>query len=259
MTAVTLTTDFGTADGYVGEMKGVLLSRAPDAVPVDVTHSVEPGDVEGGAWVLARVWERFPRGTVHLVVIDPGVGSERRPIAVRAGDRWFVGPDNGLLTLVLRHHPVAEARLLDPARIGLDDVSDTFHGRDLFSPAAAGLATSRPPGELGPELDPAELVRFEVAEVEQGDGRARGQVVHVDRFGNLITNVPSETLPERPILEIAGQEVRAVGRSFADVGRGELVLIRGSGGTVEVAAREASAAVRLGVGRGEPVTLRAEG
>lgn len=258
MRTVTLTTDFGTADGYVGEMKGVLLSRAPDAVPVDITHSVEPGDVEGGAWVLARVWERFPPDTIHLVVIDPGVGTERRALAARAGDRWFVGPDNGLLTLVLRRHAVASARRLDPERLEVDEPSDTFHGRDLFAPAAAHLAAGRPSEGLGPELDPGTFVRFPVAQVERRDGRARGEVVHVDRFGNLITNIPSESLPERPILEIAGQEVRAVGRSFADVGRGELVLIRGSGGTVEVAARETSAAVRLGAGRGEPVTLRAE-
>lgn len=256
MAIVTLTTDFGTVDGYVGEMKGVLLSRAADLLLADVTHSVEPGDLEAGAWVLARVWDRFPEDTVHLAVIDPGVGSERRPVAARAGDRWFVGPDNGLLTRVLRRHSVASARRLDAGRVGLPDLSDTFHGRDLFAPAAAHLASGAPAEGLGPEIDPGELVRLAVAEAGREAEEARGEVVHVDRFGTLVTNLPSDWLPDRPVVEVAGREVRAVGRSFADVARGELVLIRGSGGTVEVAARDASAAVQLGAGRGEPVRLR---
>lgn len=256
MTAVALLTDFGTVDGYVGEMKGVLLDRAPGVPLLDVTHSVEPGDIEGGAWVLARVWERFPPGTVHLVVIDPGVGSARRPLAARAADRWFVGPDNGLLTLVLERREVQAARRLDPERVALPELSDTFHGRDLFAPAAAHLAAGRPPEQLGPSVEPGEIVRFEVARAERDGDVVRGRVVHVDRFGNLITNLPSGSLPERPVVEIAGREIRALGRSFAGVDRGELVLIRGSGGTLEIAVREASAAVRLGVGTGEPALLR---
>lgn len=258
---ITLTTDFGTVDGYVGELKGVLLGRCPGATLADVTHSVDPGDIETVAWVLARIWDRFPERTVHLVVVDPGVGSNRRPLAARAAERWYVGPDNGALTLVAHRHPVEAACRLDPGRVGLVPLSDTFHGRDLFAPAAAHLAGGGDSAEVGTAMDPSDLVSFPVREAgRERDARnqeiGRGQVVHVDRFGNLITNLPSEWLSGRSSLEIAGREVSAVGRSFADVERGELVLIRGSGGTVEVAAREGSAAVRLGVGRGEPVRLR---
>lgn len=256
MSIVTVTTDFGTADGYVGEMKGVLLTRCPSATLVDITHSVETADVEAGAWVLARVWERYPEGTVHLVVVDPGVGSPRRPVAARARGRWFVGPDNGLLTPQILREAVEESRSLDAERVGLPELSDTFHGRDLFAPAAAHLAGGGDPAGLGPAVDPGSLVRLPLPEPSREGDAVRGQVVHVDRFGNLITNVPSAWLPERPVVEIAGAEVRVLGRSFADVRRGELVLIRGSGGMLEVAAREASASVRLGVGRGEPLTVR---
>jgi S-adenosylmethionine hydrolase len=260
---VSLTTDFGTRDGYVGELKGVLLDRAPDALPVDVTHDVPPGDVLTGSWVLARIWARFPPGTVHLVVVDPGVGSDRRPVAISVGNRWFVGPDNGLLTRVMEGavplaQPVSSdrsARVLEAARIGLQPQSDTFHGRDLFAPAAAHLAAGGAPEDLGPPLDVGELVRHPLDRPRRTADGARGVIGYVDRFGNLITDVPSAWLPAHYRVRVGNSEVRHPGTSFADVAPGEAVLIRGSAGTLEVCVREGRADVVLGVGRGDPVQV----
>lgn len=254
MAVVTLTTDFQTRDGYVGEMKGVILSRAPSARPVDVTHDVPAGDVWSGSWTLSRIWTRFPPGTIHLAVIDPGVGSARRAVAVSIADRWLVAPDNGLLTLTSSE--VDAVRTLDPERVGLEPVSDTFHGRDLFAPAAAHLAAGGSPSELGSTVDPGTLVRLPVPSPARKGNRLRGQVVHVDRFGNLVTNLPSDWLPERPVAEIGGYEIRSVHPSFAAVEVGSPVLIRGSGGTLEVCVREARASEVLGLGRGETVEVR---
>jgi S-adenosylmethionine hydrolase len=256
MSIVTLITDFGTRDGYVGEVKGVLLSRCAGVSPVDVAHDLPAGDVAAGAWALQRIWDRFPHGTVHLVVVDPGVGGRRRAVAVRAGGRWFVGPDNGLLTRVAARAVPEEARGLDPARIGLPDVSDTFHGRDLFAPAAAHLACGGDPRALGPGLDPASLVLETLPEPRRRGREIVGRVVHVDRFGNLVTDVPSEWLPASPSVEVGGTGIARAGRAFADVAPGEAVLIRGSGGTLEVAVRDGSAAEALGAERGTAVRVR---
>lgn len=258
---IALMTDFGTADGYTGEMKGVLLTRASEVRIVDVTHRIPPGDVVAGAWALRRVWDRFPEDTVHLVVVDPGVGGDRRPLAARIASRWFVGPDNGLLTHVLGQGAVGDARRLDPEAIGLEPLSDTFHGRDLFAPAAAHLVAGGSPGGLGPRVDPGSLVTLSAPKPERrpgpdGSKEVRGRIVHVDRFGNLITDVPSDWLPESPVVAVGSHRLNDVGRSFATVGRGEPVLIRGSGGTLEICVRGGSAAEVLGVGRGTSVRVK---
>lgn len=257
---ITLMTDFGTADGYTGEMKGVVLTRAPEVRIVDVTHRIPPGDVAAGAWALRRVWGRFPEDTVHLVVVDPGVGSDRRPLAARIASRWFVGPDNGLLTHVLGQEDVRDARRLEPEAVGLEPLSDTFHGRDLFAPAAAHLVAGEGPGSLGPRVDPGSLVRLSAPKPERrpgpdGSEEIRGRIVHVDRFGNLITDVPSVWLPDSPVVAVGSHRLEDVGRSFAAVARGEPVLIRGSGGTLEICVRGGSAAEVLGIGRGATVQV----
>lgn len=260
MTAVTLLTDFGTADGYVAEMKGVLLSGGARPL-VDVAHDLGQGDVRSGAWALHRYWSRFPPGTVHLAVVDPGVGGRRRAVAVRAADRWFVGPDNGLLSWVARRHELRDAAELDPDRTGLDPLSDTFHGRDLFAPAAARLAAGAGPGDLGPSLSTGRLRTLDLAEPVRGpSGAVRGEVWHVDRFGNLVTNVSTDALPSgRVVARLGGEEVRGVRDSYAAVQPGELVLTRGSVGTLEVAVRDGSAARRLSVEPGDPVEVSAAG
>lgn len=257
---IALTTDFGTADGYTGEMKGVLLTRVPEVRIVDVTHRIRPGDVAAGAWALRRVWDRFPEDTVHLVVVDPGVGSDRRPLAAKIAARWFVGPDNGLLTHVIGQEDVGDARRLDPDAVGREPHSDTFHGRDLFAPAAAHLVAGGSPAGLGPRVDPGSLVRLSTPKPVRrprpdGSEEIRGRIVHVDRFGNLISDVPSDWLPDSPVVAVGSHRLEDVGRSFAAVARGEAVLIRGSGGTLEICVRGGSAAEVLGVGRGASVRV----
>lgn len=254
MTAVTLLTDFGTADGYVGEMKGVLLTGGAETL-VDVSHAVEQGDVRAGAWALHRIWSRFPPGTVHLAVVDPGVGGDRRAVAARADGRWFVGPDNGLLTWVAREHEVRSVVELDADRTGLEPLSDTFHGRDLFAPAAARLASGGAPGDLGRDLAPGSLRAFELGRPRRSpSGSVRGEVWHVDRFGNVVTNVPSDAVSaESAVVRVGGEEVRGVRTSYAAVEPGEIVLTRGSMGTLEVSVRNGSAARRLSVEAGDPV------
>jgi S-adenosylmethionine hydrolase len=248
MPPVTLLTDFGTVDGYVGEMKGVLISSGAEPL-VDVTHRIRPGDVRGGAWALRRIWDRFPPETVHLAVVDPGVGSDRRAVAVRAADRWFVGPDNGLLTWVGLSHDLTRAISLNPRRVGAGRSSDTFHGRDVFAPAAGVLATGGLPADLGRPVDPASLVSMDIPSAERSDDGISGAVWHVDRYGNLVTNVPVEWLPEEPVVELDGRRIRGLASAFVEVDPGELLLTRGSLDTLEVSARGASAAEILDVGR----------
>ncbi len=258
LAAITLTTDFGSADGYVGEVKGVLATRAPGAALIDVAHEVAPGDVRGAAWNLRRIWTRFPAGTIHLAIVDPGVGGERLPIVARSADRWFVGPDNGLITLVDRAHSVGEARRIRPES-GERPLSDTFHGRDVFAPAAAHLAAGRSAEEIGPPVEPSRLARLDTPEPERDGPLVRGHVLHVDRFGNLITTVPNDWLPEAAEAEIAGVRIPAVSASYDAVERGHLLLTRGSGGTLEISVRDGSAAERLGVQRDAEIVVRPAG
>jgi S-adenosylmethionine hydrolase len=257
---ITLLTDFGTADGYVAAMKGVILSRAPGATLVDVTHDVPPQDVQAGAFALRAFYPLFPAGTVHLAVVDPGVGSARRPIAVGAGGQWFVGPDNGLFTAVYDGEPAWRALHLTSERFFRDAVSDTFHGRDIFAPVAAALASGTGPDDLGePITDPVTLPGARV--VREG-GRVRGAVVHVDRFGNLITSLSRRDLPEAPRpgfrLTVAGREVRGFHRFYAEAAGGEPFATWGSAGLLEIAVDHGSAAALLGVGRGAEVVVEPE-
>lgn len=239
---VTLTTDFGTVDGYVGAMKGVLHGRAPGVTVVDIAHDIPRHDVAAGAHALATAAPWFPIGTIHVAVVDPGVGSARRGVVVVAGGQTFVGPDNGLFSLVA---PEPEA-VYEIAGLGFlaERISPTFHGRDVFAVTAARLATGADLIEIGP------LVVL--------DGRlstgAGPHVVHVDSFGNLITDVPGERVTGSSRIEVAGRAA-PVRRTYADVGPGELVAYVGSGGTVEVAVREGSAAELTGAGRGAPVRV----
>lgn len=255
MSVVTITTDFGTRDGYVGEVKGVLVTRAPEAALVDVAHDVTPGDVRGAAWILGRIWSRFPVGTVHLAVVDPGVGGARAPIAARAAQRWFVGPDNGLLTFVCRAFVVEEARRIDLS-IGGSPPSSTFHGRDVFAPAAAHLSAGADPERIGPEVQRDRIVELALPRPSRRGESLRGHVLHVDRFGNLITNLPNDDLPPSPQVLISGVTVPTLSPSYDAVGPGELLAILGSAGTVEIAVRDGSASERLGVDRDDGVEVR---
>jgi S-adenosylmethionine hydrolase len=244
---ITLLTDFGTADGYVAEMKGVLLSRAPDAMLVDVTHEIPPQDVEAGRLTLARVWRRFPPKTVHLVVIDPGVGSARAALAIESDARFLVGPDNGVLSPALLVHGARAVILETPPA-----ASASFHGRDVFAPAAAALASGTPLQSLGAPA-PAPHIRRTPEPRRLDDGALAGEVISVDRFGNAITNLVGL---RSGVVEV-GTTVLAVRRTYADVPSGEPLAIVGSSGLIEVAVRDGNGARRFGLTRGSRVVFRA--
>jgi S-adenosyl-L-methionine hydrolase (adenosine-forming) len=250
MSLVTLLTDFGTSDSYVAEVKGALLSAAPGLTLVDVTHAVPPGDVRAGAYLLGRAWSRFPAGTVHLAVVDPGVGTGRAGLAVAAHGHYFVGPDNGLFTLVLRDAEVQIVVLPTP-----DGAAPTFHGRDVFAPAAAALAAGASLAELGPPFG-GMPVRLAYHEPRHEGKSVVGQVVYVDRFGTLITNLTPELVPSYAVIEVEGLEVGPLRRTYGDVPTGGLVAYLGSGGQVEIAVRDGSAARRLGMGVGGRIRAR---
>jgi S-adenosyl-L-methionine hydrolase (adenosine-forming) len=243
---VTLLTDFGTADGYVGEVKGALLTAVPEAEIVDISHEVPPQDVESARLALARYWRRFPPSTVHLVVVDPGVGAERAGIAVESAGYRLVGPDNGVLSPALL---VPDARAV--ALVVPPHAAPTFHGRDVFAPAAGALARGTPVAELGPPYDHP-LVRRTPEPERWSDGTLRGEIIAIDRFGNAVTNCLGF---RGGTIEVAGT-VLPVARAYADVPPGSLVALPGSNGLLEIAERDGSAARRLGLARGTPVLVR---
>ncbi len=243
-TLITLLTDFGTTDSYVGEVKGVLLSQVHGAALVDISHQVPPGDVRAGQYILSRVWQRFPQGSVHFAVIDPGVGTERRALAAQAAGHFFVAPDNGLLSFL----PADAHFVALPVPPG---ASPTFHARDVFAPAAGQLALGAALTHLGhsitdPHRSPLPSPRHDGAAVV-------GEVIYVDRFGTLVSNISGEQVEPGVRIKVAGTEIGALARTFGDVGRGQLVAFVGSGGTVEIAVRDGSAARLLGVGVGAEV------
>jgi hypothetical protein len=236
---VTLLTDFGTVDGFVGAMKGVILSRAPEAQLVDLTHEIPSQDVRAGAWALREAASMFPVGTIHVAVVDPGVGTARRPILVRSGGQLLVGPDNGLLGLAA---PTGECWMLDRRELHRAEVSDTFHGRDIFASVAGHLAAGVRPEACGSST--SSFQRIEEPEARSVGGQLQGTVVHVDRFGNLVTNIRRELLADRRDpwqVEVGGHPVGPLRRTFADVAVGEPVAYIGSSGVLELAVRDGRA------------------
>ncbi len=252
---VTLLTDFGLSDPYVGVMKGALLTRFPAVRLVDLTHQLEAHDVLGASFWLERVYRWFPPGTVHLVVVDPGVGSERRAVALACDGHAFVGPDNGVFEPLVTRGLSSEPHELDPMALGASGLSQTFHGRDLFAPAAALVASgTRTLDSLGP---PCSLQRVAIASGGlRSAGRWEARVVVIDRFGNVITDLEGTELPERERVHalVRGKRLPLV-RTYADVASGECMALVGSFGTLEVAAREANAARLLGLKRGDRISL----
>jgi S-adenosylmethionine hydrolase len=276
---VTLTTDFGQADVYVGVIKGVILSIAPNVTLVDLSHEIEPQNVREAAFLLYAATPYFPDGTIHLTVVDPGVGSERRALAVRTRRAIFVVPDNGLLSYVLATDPALEAVQLVNPRFHLAEVSSTFHGRDIFAPVAAHLAKGVPLADLGEVA--ADLVTFPMpSPAHTSEGTLQSHVLHIDRFGNLILDVRQDDLDnlviepshlqspipnlqrgnarhlDNLVIEVGGQTISRLSRTYADGRPGQLVAYVGSTRHhLEIAMREGDAARSLSISVGEPVTL----
>ena len=256
---VTLTTDFGARDGYVAAMKGVMLSIHPGLKLVDVTHAIRPHDVMEAAYVLRQMVPHFPEGTTHLAVVDPGVGSARRGVAVYHKGSCFVGPDNGLFTLLLETESPDAAVVLDrPDSYRVPEPSPTFHGRDIFAPVAAHLALGQPLESMGTALDLLHPLRW-AQPVADSQG-IRGWIVHIDRFGNCVTNIPHTIYA----MHSAGRTAKCYAgaailtglhRTYSDVATGEPLMLVGSTGLLEVAVNQGNAAEALQIRMGMPVDV----
>jgi S-adenosylmethionine hydrolase len=248
---LTLLTDFGTADYYVAAVKGTVLRLAPGTALVDISHEVPPGDVETAAFLLAAAAPSFPDGTVHLVVVDPEVGSGRRMLAARTARAFFVAPDNGLLTPFLEG---AEVRAIERRDLFLAGPGQTFHGRDRFAPAAAWLLRGEPSEGLGPVI--ADPVRLPSSPPRRQEGRIQGRVIHVDRYGNLVTDIPADWLPAGPCrAEAGGHSTSRRAGHYAEIPADEAAMLPGSLGTIELSLNGGDLAGRWGIGRGVAVRL----
>lgn len=253
-----LITDFGLTDPYVGQVKAVLARKAPRALVVDISHEVAPFNVAQAGFFLAASYEHFPEDAVILAVVDPGVGTDRRIVCLQIDNRLLVAPDNGLLTLAL-NRAWSDVRAFDLTRAvdAPKKVANTFHGRDVFAPLAAWLALGGTPEGFGPEIDPADLISCTWSQPEITDGRARGHVLHIDRFGNCVLNFEAGSLGEprnlRMVSPAGGPLAYAV--KYADMPEGEPGLLEGSQGFLELAVNQRSAAKRFGLSMGDPVEL----
>ncbi|MFP5213492.1 MAG: S-adenosyl-l-methionine hydroxide adenosyltransferase family protein [Acidobacteriota bacterium] len=254
---ITLLTDFGLKDGYVAAMKGVILSIHPDVRLVDVSHLIPPQDIRPGAFVLSTVYRDFPKGTIHLAVVDPGVGTSRRAIALKSRDYTFIGPDNGLFSWIVQKETDCEARSLENGRYRRPVVSPTFHGRDIFAPAAAHLASGMPFEAVGPLCEP---VIAHWISAERRGSEIHGEVIHIDHFGNCIANITEEQLIElsssREVeVLIGGQVISTVRRTYGESAPGDILALIGSSGHLEIAVNQANAANLLDLTSGSPVVV----
>jgi hypothetical protein len=258
---ITLVTDFGIRDSYVGTMKGVIHRIHRDAVIVDLTHEIHPQDLMEAALVLENCCRFFPEGTVHVAVVDPGVGTRRRPIVVDTSDHLFVGPDNGVFSRILASQGTVEVREIRSERYLLPHISDTFHGRDIFSPVAAHLASGVSPADIGPVVvDP---IRRDPPQPIVWQDLITGEVIHIDSFGNILTNVSRELFEmavrgKRFKIVINGKEISAISRTYEEVERGKALALFGSMDMLEIAIHSGRADRRIGAGKGDPVQIITE-
>jgi hypothetical protein len=252
---ISLLTDFGSSDHYVGAMKGVMLGICPEAQLVDITHEIGAYAIAQAAFTISQAWPCFPAGTVHLIVVDPGVGSARRPILAEARGHYFVAPDNGVLSLVKSAARDFRARQISAERFYRKPVSRTFHGRDIFAPVAAHLAAGVPAGEFGGTID--DLVVLPMSRARQtGPETWSGIVLRIDRFGNIVTSFESDSFEEgRFEVMVGGQRITRFHADYAAAEAGEIFLIHGSSGYIEISINQADAAKVLGVSAGDEVRL----
>lgn len=250
MPTITLTTDFGTRDHYVGAIKGVIRSLAPKAEIIDITHEIGPHDVLHASFVLHGIWPYYPEGTIHLAVVDPGVGSERRIILGRYAGQYVIAPDNGLITFLHRTRRVEEMYVVENRRYFLPQPSSTFHGRDIFAPVAAHLASGVKSRDFGRSTDRVEMLDIPHS-AEITGRRIMGRILYVDRFGTLVTNINQQNLlalgikDRDPEVFVGGQNIGPIRSHFGEVPEGEPLALQGSTGYLEIAVNRGSAAERF--------------
>jgi len=251
---IALLTDFGTKDYFVGAMKGAILSINRQAVIVDITHEVPPQDILAASFTLRACYKNFPEKTIFVAVVDPGVGSERRAILLETESCYFLAPDNGLLGFIFDEEKNFKVFELTNKKFFAPKVSSTFHGRDIFAPIAARLSNGIQPNEFGTEIE--SYTRLKIAQPIKIANRIEAEIIHIDRFGNLITNLTKNELPENFTLEIGGKIINKLQNFFAEAEKGELFVIAGSANFLEIVAFQASAKQILRVEVGEKIQLR---
>jgi S-adenosyl-L-methionine hydrolase (adenosine-forming) len=261
---ITLTTDFGLSDHFVGAMKGVILGIQPAAQLIDISHGVQPYDIADGAFTIAQAYRYFPKKTIHVVVVDPGVGSARRPLLAEVAGQYFVAPDNGALSMVFAREPAVRVRHITNERYFLHPVSRTFHGRDVFSPVAGHLAAGVSPAQFGMPIKDYIRASFDepkksATPTHTGTHAWTGTILKSDHFGNLATNFHVDQFPSIRThtfaLKVGLQVITRLALTFSECEAGELFVVVGSSGYLEVAASQGSAAQALGCGAGSPVDL----
>ena len=255
---ITLLTDFGTVDYFAGAVKGAILSVNPQAVIADITHEIPPQDIEAAAFTLLATYKTFPVGTIHVAVVDPGVGSARRPIVVKAGGQFFVGPDNGIFTYIYDREQAHQVFHVTRGKYFRTSTSTTFHGRDIFAPVAAALSNGVAPEDLGPLIDDEIRLQASLTPEVLKNGDVKGRIIHIDRFGNCITNLTRDFFNARKhgTLVIKGKTIRNLRDFYSDAHKNELFAIWGSAGFLEISVNGSSAAAMIGANRGDKITLK---
>jgi hypothetical protein len=255
---ITLLTDFGIKDPYVASMKGVILNINPQCTLVDIAHEVRPHDIEGGAFMLANTYSYFPKGTIHLGVVDPGVGGTRKPILLVTQNYFFVGPDNGLFTLVTKMERVKQVTTLTHKKYFLPKISDTFHGRDIFAPVAAHLSLGIPPSNFGKKLK--HWVKLDLKEPLVRGKKLFGEILLIDHFGNLISNIDQAKfknfVKDHPfVIRIGEKAISNIKKGYWEGKKQEALALFGGGGFLEISINEGNAHEGLKVKRGDPITI----
>lgn len=251
---ITLTTDFGYSDHYVGAIKGVILSINPNAKIIDIAHDIPAQDVRACAYIVKNFYKYFPKGTIHMVVVDPGVGSERAALILKRKECTFVAPDNGVLTFVAEG---ASIYRIEEEKFFLKPLSSTFHARDIFAPVCAYLSLGKRPKDFGPKIKECKILQ--IKEPLKKDGVIEGEVVYIDRFGNLITNIEGESLPRNALIKIKNTQIHGISKCYSDAPIGALLAVIGSGGMLEISVNSANASFLLGCGKGEKVFVLVDG
>jgi S-adenosylmethionine hydrolase len=254
---ITLLTDFGLKDPYVASMKGVILKINPRCTLIDITHLVSPQNIEEGAFILANAYSTFPKGTIHLSVVDPGVGSARKPILIVTQNYFFVGPDNGLFTLATKREKVKRAVVLANPKFFLPSISTTFHGRDVFAPVAAHLSLGVKPKVFGPEIESWKELYFPKPRMKAREWV--GEIIHIDAFGNLVSNIDRQLVQfaegRHFIIRVGRRTIKGLKKGYWEGKRNEPIALFGSGGFLEISVREGNAQKSLKVNKGDPIQV----